>query len=111
MRTPNTSYFNTKGFTGIYAPNVQFTGPVFVGDISAFDEANPVLVLGSASDVRVTGGDLLQTNGRPVAVAGITQLKFVPGSDSHDHTPAAQTNRTRLEQNGIDVTTQIVVNP
>ena len=55
LRTANTSYFNTKGFTGIYAPNVQFTGPVFVGDISAFDEANPVFVLGSGSECARNG--------------------------------------------------------
>lgn len=111
VRTANASYFNTKGTTGLYAPGVQFQGPVFVGDITAADDANPVLVLGSASDVRITGGDLLQTNGRAVAVSGITQLKFAPGSDSHGNLEAAQINRARLEQNGTDVTSQIVVNP
>ncbi len=91
---------------------MQFTGPVFAGDIYAFDDATPVLVLGSGTDVRITGGSLLQSNGRAVQVNGISQLKFTAGSDSHGNLyPPAQSNRARLEQNGVDVTSQIVVNP
>ncbi|MEO5958395.1 MAG: immunoglobulin domain-containing protein, partial [Opitutaceae bacterium] len=111
LRSSNSSFFATNGFTGVYAPGVQFTGPVFVGDINASDTATPVFVLGSGSDVRITGGDLLQSNGRAVQVSGITQLKFTPGTTSHGVALPAKNNRARLEQNGIDVTTQIVVNP
>ncbi len=111
LRTANGSYFNTKGFTGIYAPDVQFTGPVFVGNISAAQTATPVLRLGNASDVRITGGDLLQTNGRAVQVSGFTQLRFVDGTTSHGTIVRAQANRARLEQNGADITTSVVVNP
>jgi hypothetical protein len=111
VRTSNTSYFATKGLTGVYAPGVEFTGPVFVGDIRAADDATPVLQLGSGNDVRITGGDLLQDNGRSVQVSGIAQLRFAAGSNSHGTFFAAQTNRARLEQNGADVTSQIVVNP
>lgn len=53
---------------------MQFTGLVFAGDIYAFDDATPVLVLGSGTDVRITGGSLLQSNGRAVQVNGISQL-------------------------------------
>ena len=70
-----------------------------------------VLVIGSGTDVRITGGDLLQTNGRAVQVSGIAQLKFTAGSNSHGTLFNAQNNRARLEQNGVDVTAQIVVNP
>jgi hypothetical protein len=111
LRTANTSYFATRGYTGIYAPGVEFTGPVFVGEITASDTATPMLILGSAADVRVTGGDLLQANGRAVQVSGITQLKFAPGSTSHGNLLPAQANQARLEQDGVDVTAQIVVNP
>src|SRR5690606_34045086 len=48
LRCANASFFATKGLTGIYAPGVQFTGPVYVGDIDAFDDAESVLQLGSA---------------------------------------------------------------
>jgi hypothetical protein len=111
LRTSNTSYFATKGFTGVYAPGVEFTGPLFIGDINAQDQATPMIVIGSGSDTRITGGDLLQANGQPVKVAGLTQLKFTLGSDSHGNLLAAKNNRAVLLQNGVDVTNQIVVNP
>jgi len=111
VRTANASYFATKGLTGVYAPGVAFSGPVFVGDLSASDAATPVIILGSAADTRITGGDLLQANGQPVKVAGITQLKFTAGSDSHGNTLSAKANRAVLQQNGSDVTAQLVVNP
>ncbi len=111
LRAANASMFAAKGYTGVYAPGVQFTGPTFVGDINAGGEATPVLILGSSTDVRITGGDLLQNNNRAVQVSGITQLKFTAGSNSHGTTFPAQANQARLEQNGVDVTSQIVVNP
>ncbi len=112
LRTANASYWTTKGFTGVYAPNVQFNGPVYVGDIGAQENATPLLMIGSATGVtQINGGDLLQANGRAVQVSGLTQLTFVAGSSSHGATYDAQTNRARLEQNGTDVTSQTVVNP
>ena len=109
LRTADASYFATKGLTGIYAPGVQFTGPVYVGDVNAFDAATPVLLLGSASDVRITGGDLLQSNAQPVAISGIAQLNFVAGTKSNNALLPAQANQGHLEQNGADVTNQVVV--
>ncbi|WP_425496023.1 immunoglobulin domain-containing protein [Opitutus terrae] len=111
IRAANANFYAAQGFTGIYAPGVEFTGPVFFGDIMAYDKAKPVLLLGSASDVRVTGGNMEQINAQPVQVSGVTQLQFKPGSDSHGNTLPAQTNRGTYRQDGVDVTTQIVVNP
>lgn len=111
VRTANASYFNTKLWTGVYAPGVQFLGPVYIGDISAFDAATPVILLGSVTDAQVNGGDMFQTNGAAVKVSGITQLKFVAGTTSHNVLLPAQNNRGRFEDNGVDVTNQIVVNP
>jgi hypothetical protein len=108
LRTANASYFAARGLTGVYAPDVEFTGPVFVGDIRAADDATPVLVIGSATDVRITGGDLLQSNGRAVQVKGISALQFAPGSNSHGVSSPAQANQARLERSGVDVTSQIV---
>ena len=54
---------------------------------------------------------LLQDNGQPVQVHGLTQLKFKDGSDSTGKILPAQPNRARLEQDSVDVTNQIVVNP
>ncbi len=112
LRTGNASCFASKGLTGVYAPGVNFVGPVVIGDISAFDDATPAIVLGSASDTRIAGGDMLQDNGRAVVVSGIVQLKFVGGGDSTGRTLSAQNNRaTYRTGSGADVTAQIVVNP
>ena len=111
LRAGNAGFFATAGYTGIYAPDVTFTGPVYIHDINASTNATGVLLLGSASDVRVTGGDLQQTNARAVQVSGVTELKFTAGSNSHGTSLAAQNNQARLERAGVEVTSQIVINP
>ena len=108
VRTANTSYFGTKGTTGLFAPGVEFNGPIFMGDIIAFDGATSTLVTGSAGDVRITGGDLLQANGRAVQVDGMTRLQMAAGTSSHGITQSAQPIRGTLERNGVNVTTQLV---
>ncbi len=111
LRTANASYFATKGLTGVFAPGVAFTGPTFVGDINAFETATPVFRVGSTSDARITGGDLFQTNAKAVLVGGIAQLRFTDGSTSHSTLLTARTNLGVLEDAGVNVTAQIVVNP
>lgn len=111
LRTANANYFASRGLTGVYAPGVAFVGPVFIGDVSAFDTATPAILLGSAADVRITGGDLLQANSRAVQVSGITRLNFTAGGDSHAHPQPARGNRAKLEQNGQDVTPLLVPAP
>jgi uncharacterized protein (DUF1800 family) len=107
IRTANTSYFASAGFTGIYAPGVQCTGPTYLGEISAFGSAQPVLLLASTTDARITGGDLLQSNGQSIAVSGVTQLNFVAGATSHGGAQTAQTNHGQLLAGGVNVTSQI----
>jgi hypothetical protein len=111
LRAANAHFFAHTGPTGIYAPNLAFSGPVFVGNITAFDSATPVLMIGSSPDSRITGGDLFQENDEPVRVAGLTQLKFTDGSDSAGQILPAASNRGVLVENGADVTSQVVVNP
>jgi len=41
----------------------------------------------------------------------MTPVHFVAGTTSHGGDQAAQVNRARFEQNGADVTSQVVVNP
>jgi hypothetical protein len=43
-------------------------------------------------------------------VSGITQLKFTAGTTSAGVTLPAQINKAQLQQNGADVTAQVVVN-
>jgi uncharacterized protein (DUF1800 family) len=107
IRTANTSYFASQGLTGIYAPGVAVSGPVYLGDIDAFATATPAIVLGSTSDARVTGGNLQQTNSQPVTVSGLTVLNFVAGTKSNGVTLTAQTVQGQLTQNGVNVTSQI----
>src|SRR5690606_18954341 len=104
------NYFAAKGLTGIYAPGVA-CGVVYVGDIIASATATPVLIIGSSTDARITGGNLDQDNDAAIEVAGLTQLKFTAGADSHGNELTAQTNAGVLKANGVDVTAQIVVNP
>ena len=111
LRASNASFYAAKGLTGVYAPGVQFTGPVFVGDINASNSATPVLIIGSSGDTRITGGDLFQTNGAPVKVFGLTQLKFTDGTTSGNVLLPAQHNLAHLDQSGLDVTVKIVSNP
>ncbi len=112
LRCANVNFFAAEGFTGIYAPSVVFRGPVYVGDVNAFDDAEPTLLLGVATDdTLIAGGDLFQTNGRAVQVGGLSRLEFVAGTTSHGTVLTAQSNQARLEQAGIDVSAQIVVNP
>lgn len=108
LRTANTSYLAADGITGVYAPGVHFTGPVYVGDISASATATPMLIVGSATDVRIAGGDLTQANARPVAVSGFAQLQFTAGTTSHGTLVPAQVNHARLETGGVDVTTALI---
>lgn len=112
LRAANANFFNSTGPIGLYAPGVRFTGPVYLGNIDAFGDATPMLVMESAAEVRITGGDLQQTNSRAVKVKGLLQLKFTEGSTSHGGSLPAQTNRARFERDGTDVTSQItIVNP
>ncbi|HWA86716.1 MAG TPA: autotransporter-associated beta strand repeat-containing protein [Opitutus sp.] len=107
--TGDASYADTTGWTGVYAPGVEFTGPVYLEDMSAADSATPVILLGAADeDTRITGGDLLQGNGAPVQVSGITRLQFTDGTDSGGHTLPAQANQARLVEDGVDVTDRLV---
>ncbi|ACB76517.1 non-reducing end alpha-L-arabinofuranosidase family hydrolase [Opitutus terrae] len=108
LRAANAGFRATAGLTGVYAPGVEFAGPVFVNDITAFDAATPVLLLGAATDVRITGGALAQDNGRAVAVSGFDRLQFTNGSNSHGAIAAAQPCGARLERYGLDVTARLV---
>jgi cyclophilin family peptidyl-prolyl cis-trans isomerase len=104
VRTANTRYLATRGLTGVYAPNVQIDGPLYVGDVVAADRASPMLVTAGVGDARVTGGDLLQANARSVQIEGLTQLLMDAGTDSNANPQPPLTIRGRLELNGADVT-------
>lgn len=111
LRTANVNYWATEGVTGVYAPHIEFKGPVYIGDINAYENATPMLTLGSAETVQINGGDLRQNNGRSVQASGVSRIEFVDGTTSHNKPLPAQMNQAHLENNGADITSQIVVNP
>ncbi len=104
IRAANAGFFRASGLAGIHAPSVAVRGPVYIGDINADADAMGVLLFGSATDVRITGGDLLQLNNRAVQVDGITRINFTAGTKSDGQMLPAQPNRARLERDGVDVT-------
>jgi outer membrane protein assembly factor BamB/subtilisin family serine protease len=98
FHTGNASYLAARSITGIYAPDVQFTDSVILGDVNASDTATPCLLFGSTPEVQIAGGDLWQANSRAVQVSGIPKLRFVTGTKSNDARLPAQNNQARLEQ-------------
>jgi hypothetical protein len=108
IRTANTGFFRVAGLTGISAPGVAVQGPTYIGDITADANATGAMIFGSTTDVRITGGDLLQLNSRAIQVSGITRVNFTAGTKSNGQNQPAQANRARFEQDGVDVTTQLV---
>jgi hypothetical protein len=112
VRTANVHYFASRGITGIYAPSVHFMGPVYIGELTAYDEAVPVLVCArNNGETLVTGGSLEQVNGRPIEIAGFARLRFSAGTDSHGNPQPAEANRGVLRQNSQIVTREIVQDP
>ncbi|ACB73602.1 putative Ig domain-containing protein [Opitutus terrae] len=98
----NANCFASRGLAGIFAPGVVFTGPVLLGNVTAFDSATPVLVFGTTADLdlRIVGGNLAQPNGRNLYASGFgspSDIQFVAGADSHGRAIAANTNEAVFE--------------
>ncbi len=77
MQLSNTVFSGSTGRIGIDARGVPIAVRLTVGDIDASDDAVPHLLFGSGSftvpagnpGLRITGGDLAQTNGASIVVA------------------------------------------
>ncbi len=77
MQLSNAAFSGSTGKVGIDARGVPISVRLTVGDIAASGDAVPHLLFGSGSftvpagnpGLRITGGDLLQTNGAAVVVA------------------------------------------
>ena len=77
MQLSNTAFSGSTGKVGVDARGVPIAVRLTIGDIDASGDAVPHLLFGSGSftvpagnlGLRITGGDLLQTNGTAVVVA------------------------------------------
>ena len=109
----NVEFGGTAGLVGLWAPGVDFAGPVYLHNLSAADAADPVLVTGSIAtgSIGITGGDMAQPNGRPVRIGSVARIEMRAGETSHAVPQPAQLNRAAYERNGQDVTAAIVVDP
>ena len=108
VRTANARYTGSSGLVGVYAPRVAISGPLFIGNVAASGAGVPVIVTGSAGDVRITGGSLQEPNGAAVQVDGMTRIQMAAGTDSHGNLQPAQALSVRLERSGVDVTSVMV---
>lgn len=108
----NAAFSDTSGQTGLLASGVSVTGPVRLHDLSAFADAEPVLLLGGSPNsddgVRIAGGDLAQDNQAPVRTAGFNRVVMAAGTDSHSRHEPPRANRAVLTRDGVNVTDSLI---
>lgn len=112
VRIGNVSFWGVSGNVGLYAPGVNFAGPLNLYDIDARDNAYPKLLTGTVgTNALITGGNLLQSNGRAIEIGGLAGVKMNPGTRSDGQLLPAQANQGRLERAGVDVTSSVIIPP
>jgi len=118
VRIGNALLSGSSGNVGLVATGVNFTGPIVIGDIDASGTASPKFLTGTVAgltgfpgDIRIAGGDLLQTNGRAIEFGTATAVRMGAGTNAHGVSLPAKTVAGRLERNGQDVTSTVVVGP
>ena len=120
MQLSNTAFSGSTGKTGVDARGVPIAVRLTVGDIDASGDAVPHLLFGDGSftvaasnpGLRITGGDLLQTNGASVVVAesGSTTTGFetliTQNNFKSDNTPqpTLSINATFANEDGDEIT-------
>jgi len=108
LRMGNARFEATTGATGLWAQGVR-AQTVFLHDIAAFSSAVPVLAVAADTEVGITGGGLLQPNGRAVMVDGVSGIRLREGSSSAGQRVGPQLLLGRLERNGVDVSATILL--
>ncbi len=111
----NVAYSASAGYTGIYAPTVDFVASlVVVHGVEASGTAQPYLNfrLGGSVGVKIAGGSLAQPNGDSVTVGGLAEVQMGAGQDSCGRAAPAQAIGTRLlDEAGNDRTDALVTRP
>ncbi len=120
VQLSNTVFSGSTGRVGVDARGVPIAVRLTIGDIDASGDAVPHILFGSGSftvpagnpGLRITGGDLLQTNGAAVVVAesGSTTTGFdtliTQNNFKSDNTPqpTQSINATFANEDGDDIT-------
>ncbi len=99
---------NSKLRASTDAAGIQAAGAsadaVVVGEIDADSSAVPSLLFGQTGGVVFSGSKMLQTNGQPVQVTGITAVETFFGADANGKVIANQRPSAKFVDNGQDVT-------
>jgi hypothetical protein len=118
LRIGNAVLSGSSGNVGLVAAGVNFTGPIVIGDIDASGTASPKLLTGTvagltgfAGEIRIAGGDLLQTNSRAIEFGTATAVRMGAGTNAHGVALSVKPVAGRLERNGQNVTASVVVGP
>ena len=123
MQLSNTVFSGSTGKIGVDARGVPIAVRLTIGDIDADGDAVPNLLFGEGSftvaagnpGLRITGGDLVQTNGASIVVAesGSTTRGFdrliTQNNFKSDNTPqpTRSINATFANEDGDDITVEV----
>ena len=124
MQLSNTVFSGSMGRIGVDARGVPIAVRLTLGDIDASGDAVPHLLFGSGSftvpagnpGLRITGGDLVQTNGASVVVAesgsmttGFEETFISQNNFKSDNTPqpTQSINVTFVNEDGDDITVTV----
>lgn len=106
----------SRGFAGIYAPELHAIAqlPIVLHDIDATGDTQPYLYFGNGAgvEVRIAGGDLAQTNGESVSVAGISLIRMAAGQSASGVAAPAQNCAGRLiDDAGTSLNASLITGP
>jgi hypothetical protein len=109
LRLGNVHFWRARDRTGIYAPNVHVQGGVRVHNVTAYDDATPVIWFGRNSQfgsVEILGGDLVQPNAQPIGSGSyVYSVNAQAGATSHGVPLPRQSPRAQLIDETGKVTT------
>jgi CubicO group peptidase (beta-lactamase class C family) len=102
----NAAFRALDGVAGVTAPNTA-VDTVIVGELAADGPAVPTLRFARTGQVVFAGAKLLQPNGQPVQVSGISAVDTSFGADANGFVTAPQRPQARFIDNGVDITDKL----
>ncbi len=108
IRLGNVRFTASAGATGLWAPGVTVATVCYLSDLASTDDGLPFLGLGTGVELGVTGGNLLQSGGRPVIVSGIGKILPLEGTSSAGQRVGPRQIEARFLRDGVDVTATLL---